>query len=1128
LEAELTRGAIERGIPRHVLEEYAGESWADAALAKGKRTEKSAQQFIKPADERSRGAILAPSARTRGKWQLTYFDVQGFSMDETFDTREAGVEAIEREGYEATDEDVLTPLSKTDAFREGNEATQVVAWHNAGIPGIWEAYQKGGVPAAKEAYEAYQKSKKQPTERTLTTEDVPATSKEWGKIETAVGPFRTRPGGKPNLVQWVKALAREVPEFAVEPMFTVDKDKMLVFQDGGRYKIHPRWFGLDTETLQTGETIWLDRESFGIKYPSFKKLSKAEKSGMTAPELSEGVPVTNIAHPREPTGRPPAAEKGQESITSAEGLRTKAAELARRLAREETGGMDIDALVKRIMVDYDELEAAQRRSESIARDEALSEAVAHLDTFFKERDAENGRIDSQTLNLRERIAAALGVKQFLPTANPEVRDVSLAMMVYIDSKQYPENTAFLGQLSDEQRRIYDLSQNLPSEIRAIADDIIALEREAGARGIEEGVLTSALDNHIAHIWDLEGRPGIHQAKFRTKTPFAKRRTLVNGGILEGWAKGYELKVEDVTQASRFSRQHINEAIAGRHLIKLASKAGIVAPRNKAGKDWVEINHPNFSVWKYAGKVEPKEGRIEVGDMVRPSDRENLGRVTDIVDETATVHFVNRAEGTEATKTFPLSKLKVIRATGGVRILDDGTVLEKVKLYAEPEMGSTLNRVFASSGVRADPLGHVALKYNAVIKQNILFTSFFHHQAFLRSYMLGGRGLNPIEGYRRGREALRNFTPELERLVANGLTVGAIQDYDRAFIHDEQTFWGRAIAMTKPGEAVRTTIIRIRDANERFLFGKLGPYLKVWAGVLEYRHELKRNAKALADGTITADEIAAAVAELTNNDFGGLHLERMYAKSRRRNANVQDIFRLLALAPDWTESNVRSMIQAARGGEVGVIHRAFWGRIMLKGMGATIAANLLLAAFDDEDFWERYKKAWEAGRLRWLDVDVTPLAKAVGDAMTTLTGSDAFQVKKGTRKYFSLIGHFRDPIKFIVHPIRSAKHKASPTGRISIDLLTGTDWAGRAFTDLGELTGVADKDTKGRLVKWEFAPGVTEPSQVPSFLLYELRSAMPIQVQNTLAFLAGEIDFFDWWTKNIGMMTATAHPKKKKR
>jgi hypothetical protein len=332
------------------------------------------------------------------------------------------------------------------------------------------------------------------------------------------------------------------------------------------------------------------------------------------------------------------------------------------------------------------------------------------------------------------------------------------------------------------------------------------------------------------------------------------------------------------------------------------------------------------------------------------------------------------------------------------------------------------------------------------------------------------------------------------------------------IEGEQTIWGRALSHTKPTEVAREKLVALRKRQERFLFNKMGPALKIQAGILELKAALKRNQAELEAGEITADEIAAAVANLMNNDFGGLHLGRM-----GRSQTAQHIFRLLALAPDWTESNIRSAVDAFRKGETGYLHRMFWGRIAAKGVGATILFNLLLSAFDDDDFAERYRKAWETGRLRWLDIDITPIYEAMG-------GAD------DKRKYFSLLGHFRDPVKFVVHPFISMKHKGSVVSRIMLDMMIGQDWAGREFTTIGELAGITeDGKNSGRLVKYgRSGAKPIEPAQIPSYALYQVRSAMPIPMQNLIAFLGGELDAFDAITKSLGLMTATTYPERKRK
>lgn len=58
------------------------------------------------------------------------------------------------------------------------------------------------------------------------------------------------------------------------------------------------------------------------------------------------------------------------------------------------------------------------------------------------------------------------------------------------------------------------------------------------------------------------------------------------------------------------------------------------------------------------------GKVVAGAWVRAADRSNYGRVVSISGDTATVHFVNKAEGTEATVSLPVKDLVARSADDG--------------------------------------------------------------------------------------------------------------------------------------------------------------------------------------------------------------------------------------------------------------------------------------------------------------------------------------------------------------------------------------------------------------------------------------------------------------------------------
>jgi len=377
---------------------------------------------------------------------------------------------------------------------------------------------------------------------------------------------------------------------------------------------------------------------------------------------------------------------------------------------------------------------------------------------------------------------------------------------------------------------------------------------------------------------------------------------------------------------------------------------------------------------------------------------------------------------------------------------------------------------------------------------------------------------------------------LELLAKNGLTVGRRQDFEERYLQ-EKTRIGELIDKVPGAKQVKDTLIQWRDQQLDFLFSRMGPYLKIHYALLEYAHLVQKHRTGLDKGDMTHDDLAKIAANIANDDFGGLHLGRM-----KRSPTVQHGMRLLLLAPDWTESNVRSMAKAITAGSLAErqAYRALWGRVALRGGLATITFNFLMSMLatglfgdDEEDFLDRYRRAWKEGHLRWLDIDITPIYRALG-----------YEDKK--HKYFSLIGHFRDPIKFVTNFKPSVKHKGSVLTRIFADWYTGSDYADRSFTSLSELLGVDDKGVykssrpgfyqagepkggklKGQLVTRARYQGKRQGlARVPSWLLYEARQSVPIQVQNAIAFMAGEADAFDSISKGLGLMTATTYPKQK--
>lgn len=789
---------------------------------------------------------------------------------------------------------------------------------------------------------------------------------------------------------------------------------------------------------------------------------------------------------------------------------------------------------------------------------APSEYERVEDSWFGNKDWSEFKNSVEKDNLQKRIKAIAGKVVFGKKVFGTVaQDIDIALHIYLDLKRNPGHKETLYKdLPKKWQAIVDkigLIEETP-ELMAIAKYIRKQGDMVGRLALKEDVIHNQIENHVNRVW--EKRKAVSEKtftdamqKFKIKSRHAKGRVFET--ILEGLALKdkngnhvFELSVKSATSNLQTLKDEISRVIEDKKLIsecrKIKREDGTpLIATSKAHPEDIRIEHPNFKVWELAAIVDLQEKETDtatgltVGDFIRARDRMNIGKVTAITDIGVTVHFINKKKGTEKTvflETNDVGKLeqpviKVLPRGKNFFITDEGLVFEKRPLYAPREMAANLNRVLGTTKLKGK-FWDVLTKYNAVFKSWILVTSFFHHCAFLRSYYLPTKGKtgeewNPRKAYKMGKDAIEKFKPELELLVRNGMTMFKMQDWEEGLLRRGSTSFGRYLGRWAKTKAVRDKINNLRERQANFLFGNFGAALKAQAAIIELRNMTRKHPE------MDVNERAKMVAKLMNADFGGLHLGRM-----GRDPTTQHIMRLLLLAPDWTESNVRTIISAVKAGgkEETAMYRSFWASAMMKGMFAVFVANLLLAAVDDDDFWERYKKAWQAGHFRWLDIDITPIYKMLGG-------------KTEARKYFSLFGHFKDPLKFIMHPIRSAHYKGSVVYGMFHEAMSGTDWRGQGFTTLSELIGIDDKGVyattgtkhkkgepkggklRGKLTTYGGKKGPLSYERVPSYMLSQAIGTQPIQVQNLVSMLTGEVEAFDAIARSLGLHTATTYPPK---
>ncbi len=690
-------------------------------------------------------------------------------------------------------------------------------------------------------------------------------------------------------------------------------------------------------------------------------------------------------------------------------------------------------------------------------------------------------------------------------------------------------------------RVLDLAEGLTDEQKALADRVGGLFDDAFQVASNAKLVQTHRDHYVRRVWQVpEGLEGRFQASgtgHGFKVGFEPGKHRVFDTVLDGWMNGYELSVQGLTNAYERYMSELSTVLANKAFLQRGVNTRNVdggelfSTRRLEGYEKLEAS--GFRVWRWAGSVKaelelPEQEAMVVDGFGRrfwAAPPERLPERWAVYKNPTTTHpskvFETEAEALAYAQEKNYERIERKPAE------DVSNLFEQQDLYAPKPLAEMINKMTAKDTIfRKTPGAEVLLRLNAGLKAWILMSSFFHHLAGARSWVFGvhhgwkGKKWNPVAAYKAGLKKIEDLHPLVELGVKNGLTTGELQDWSEHELRSREGLterlvkhfgWEKAAQTIEKGKFHRETWA---DA----LFKRFFAGLKVEAFVLEYTHELQKAQDAWEAGRRAhppnPDRIAERVARLINADFGGLHVQRM-----GRNPTLQKVARLLLLAPDWTESNFRTVtglipglndwigkvigdVPGPRGMEK--IYRKFWGRVMLRIAVSTIIAQMLLNSADESD--EFYKEQLLGGQFkkgRWLEVDITKIYHALG--VDT----------EGQRKTFSLGGHFFHPLKLLA-PMRLAKGKGSPVTKVFGALSTGTDWADRPFTGVKELV------SEGKTIKGSaYEPVEGEFNRLPSVVVNQVVSMQPIQVGHFLRYLAGEQDGLSALLLSMGAYVHTA-------
>lgn len=87
-------------------------------------------EFKHRTDERY--TVILPDASEPGRFRISYFDKQGFSSHQTFDTIEKAAQEMIRDSYCSEARGILSKLSVTSEFEIGNKVSTLIGKMNSG------------------------------------------------------------------------------------------------------------------------------------------------------------------------------------------------------------------------------------------------------------------------------------------------------------------------------------------------------------------------------------------------------------------------------------------------------------------------------------------------------------------------------------------------------------------------------------------------------------------------------------------------------------------------------------------------------------------------------------------------------------------------------------------------------------------------------------------------------------------------------------------------------------------------------------------------------------------------------------------------------------------------------------
>lgn len=357
------------------------------------------------------------------------------------------------------------------------------------------------------------------------------------------------------------------------------------------------------------------------------------------------------------------------------------------------------------------------------------------------------------------------------------------------------------------------------------------------------------------------------------------------------------------------------------------------------------------------------------------------------------------------------------------------------LVVHNDFANVFRDLFGGSAIRQTTIGRAAMKTAAFLKHGTLAIDTFHiGRMLLKMAAAGGGAPLTVRNGRlawnihKGRALLEYSDQDLGRAVSMGDITQEEADYAKANRDKIEGLIRHGMNVGRVADNLmqeaKLHLPIISNLND-WIFGKLSRSAMLQSAL----GNLERN---LANPSLSKEDAYRQTAREMNQVFGNLQNQGLL-----RNKTLQDISRLIFLAPNWTESQAgneaRAYAQAGKAAYNAARGRGFRvgnsARIFAAGFVGLLVANQIInflsrgqTTFQNKEDGHKLD-AWVPGGKRgfWFD----PLE---------IAGEYAHAAEKYTAQH-------ENPVDVAAH---IASNKLSPLARGLKEGLTGRDYAGRHF------------------------------------------------------------------------------------